>query len=36
MRFHRNISLLKSRIVEAMASKAGTTFWWGTAVSVAP
>jgi hypothetical protein len=30
MRFHRNISLLRSRIVTAMAPTAAKTFWWGT------
>ena len=36
MHFHRNISLLRSRIAAAIASTGGTTFWWGTTSSVAP
>jgi len=36
MRFHRSISLLRSRNAAAMASTAATTFWWGRAMSVAP
>jgi hypothetical protein len=36
MRFHRNISLLRSRIAAPMVPTAATTFWWGTLALVAP
>jgi hypothetical protein len=36
MCFHRNISLLRTRVAPAMALTAATTFWWGMASSAAP
>jgi hypothetical protein len=34
--FHRNISLLRLRIIAAISSAAAMTFRWGTVASVAP